>query len=123
MMGKQVKGAFSPMQYCGNHKLKKLRVQADISADPLWCDRCLTNLDVEDFTLSKGLKQDLQEWIYDYGKWIDWENDGIVPNGVLLEQQHNDRGAELTKKVKQALDGQYEVVFSPSTFAKIIIEG
>ena len=109
------------MQYCGSHKLKKLRVQADISADPLWCDRCLTNLDIDDFSLSKGLKQDLQEWIYDYGKWIDWENDGIVPNGVLLEQQHNDRGAELTKKVKQALEGQYEVVFFPSTFAKTLV--
>ncbi|MEK4424905.1 hypothetical protein [Solibacillus sp. FSL K6-1523] len=105
------------MQLCGCQKIKQVRVEADISADSLWCDRCLSNLNVEDFTLTDELKNELQAWIYDYGKWIDWENDGIMSNGVLLEQQHNERGALLTAKVKLELDRQYQVVFSPSTFA------
>lgn len=111
------------MQLCRCQQIKQLRVEADISADPLWCDRCLTNLHVEDFALSNELKQELQDWISDYGEWIDWKNDGIVKNGVLLEQQHNERGVELMKKVKQALDGQYKVVFSPSRFARMIVGG
>ena len=105
------------MKCCQSQKIKQVRVEADISADPIWCDRCLSNLNVDDFTLTDELKNELQAWIYDYGKWIDWENDGIMPNGVLLEQQHNERGALLAAKVKLALDGQYRVVFSPSTFA------
>lgn len=106
------------MQLCGCQKIKQLKVEADISADPLWCARCYSNLNLEDFKIPNGLKQELQRWIYDYGTWIDWENDGIVPGGVLLEEQHNVRGIALTEKVKQVLEGQYEIVFSPSTFAK-----
>ena len=43
-----------------------------------------------------------------------------MPNGVALEEQHNERGEELVKKVKQELERQCEVVFSPSTFARNI---
>lgn len=106
------------MQLCRCQQIKQLRVEADIGADPLWCNRCLSNLDIEEFPLTDELKKELAEWIHDYGTWINWETDGIVSNGVSLEQQHNERGAELTEKVKHALDGQYEVGFSPSTFAK-----
>lgn len=106
------------MQLCRRcEKNKQIRVEADISADPLWCGRCLSNLDMDNFTISIALKRELQAWVNDYGTWIDWGNDGIMPNGVLLEQQHNELGALLTAKVKLALDGQYQVVFSPSTFA------
>ena len=99
------------MQRCQCKELKQLKVEADIGADPLWCNDCHSNLEVEEFPLPEALKEELFVC-------VDWETDGIVPNGVILEQQHNERGAELAKKVKQVLEGQYEVVFSPSTFAK-----
>lgn len=97
--------------------IKTIKVEADFSADPLWCHKCYTNLDSDDFPLSEALKKELCEWVATYGTWIDWETDGIVTGGVAMEEAHNARGAELTEKVKRAL-AQYEVVFSPSTFAK-----
>ena len=106
------------MRLCRCQKIKQVKVEADISADPLWCGRCFANLDIDHFALPTELKQELQAWIDDYGKWIDWENDGIVQGGVLMDQQHNERGALLTVEVKIALRDQYDVVFSPSTFAK-----
>lgn len=106
------------MQLCGCKKLKQLKVEADIGADPLWCNTCFSNLDTDDFSLPDDLKKALFAWIADYGTWINWGTDGIVENGVLLEQQHNARGEKLFEKVKDALQGHYEVVFSPSTFAK-----
>lgn len=106
------------MSLCQCKELKHLKIEADIGADPLWCNNCHSNLEVDEFPLSKALKKELFEWIDAYGTWIDWEKDGIVPNGVALEEQHNERGEELTKKVKQELERQYEVVFSPSTFAR-----
>ncbi|WP_346014226.1 hypothetical protein [Sporosarcina sp. E16_8] len=53
-----------------------------------------------------------------YGEWIDWENDGIVPAGIELEEIHNKQGLELTEKVQKELEEKYKVTFSPSTFAK-----
>lgn len=99
-------------------RIKYLKVEADFSADPLWCNKCYGNLELDDFPLSKTLKTELLEWVAAYGTWIEWETDGIVAGGVIMEAQHNVRGAELTKQVKRELEGQYEVVFSPSTFAK-----
>lgn len=104
------------MQLCAWKELKKLKVEADFSAEPLWCAKCYTNLDIEDFSLSDSLLKASFEWIGDYGTWIDWETDGVVVGGVELEAAHNKRGVELTKIVKQQLP-QFDVVFSPSTYA------
>ena len=97
--------------------MKVIKVEADFSADPLWCHKCSTNLDSEDFPLSEALKKELFEWVDAYGTWIDWETDGIVAGGVDMETAHNARGAELTERVRKELP-QYEVHFSPSTYAK-----
>lgn len=104
------------MQACLCEKFKKLIVQADFSAEPLWCAECFTNFNSERFSLPESLLNALTEWIYDYGKWIDFETDKVVTNGVALEAAHNARGAELTEQVKQQLP-QYDIVFSPSTYA------
>lgn len=72
------------MQLCACKELKKLKVEADFSAEPLWCAKCYTNLDIEDFSLSDSL---------------------LKASGV-----------ELTEIVKQQLP-QFDVVFSPSTYA------
>ncbi|WP_369668735.1 hypothetical protein [Thalassobacillus devorans] len=61
---------------------------------------------------------ELIKWIGKYGVWIDWDKDGIVPNAVELEEEHNKEGLKLTEKVQKELEGKYKVSFSPSTFAK-----
>lgn len=104
------------MQACSCKQFKKLKVEADFSADPLWCAKCYMNLDIEDFSLSESLLKALFEWIGDYGTWIDWETDGVVAGGVALEAAHNERGVVLTELVKQQLS-QFDIVFSPSTYA------
>ena len=106
------------MVFCGCKQTKKLKVEADFSADALWCNKCSSNLDIESFYLSKELKIALRDWIYEYGKWIDWENGGIVQGGVLMEEKHNEQGLLLTDRVKKELVGQYTIIFSPATFAK-----
>ena len=105
------------MSLCLCKELKTLKVEADMGADPLWCNECYANLEVDEFPMSDALKDGLLEWGDAYGTWIDWETDGLVAGGVAMEQQHNERGAELAEKVKLAM-AQYEIVFSPSTFAK-----
>jgi len=77
-----------------------LKVEADIAADAVWCKRCYSNFDIEDVPISIKLKSELMEWIVKYGKWIDWKNDGILPNGVELEDRHNKEGLILTDKEK-----------------------
>lgn len=103
---------------CGCNKIYDLKVEADIGADALWCNKCYCNLNIEDFSISNDLKVRLSQWILQYGKWIDWENDGIFPNGVKLEKTHNEEGLKLTEKVQKELKGKYKVSFSPSTFAQ-----
>ena len=80
------------MKYCECEELKSVKVEADFSADPLWCQKCSTNLDNEDFPLSEALKKELIEWVAAYGTWIDWETDSIVAGGVAMEEVHNARG-------------------------------
>lgn len=98
--------------------LTTLKIEADISADPIWCAVCYGNLELDQFALPAKLEKALYEWGYDYGAWIDWENDGIFAGGIALEEKHNARGEQLTEQVTAILGGQYDIVFSPSTFAK-----
>lgn len=102
-------------------ELKVIKVEADFSADPLWCKKCFTNLDLEDFLLPAPLVKELYAWIADYGTWIDWEEDGTVAGAMALEAQHNERGERLTEQLKEAFTDQYEVVFSPSIFTKGVV--
>lgn len=95
-----------------------LKIEADIGADPIWCAVCHENLELADFVLPQALEAALYEWAGDYGTWIDWETDSIVAGGIALEAKHNAIGEQLTEQVKVAFAGQYDVVFSPSTFAK-----
>ncbi|SHG52713.1 hypothetical protein [Ornithinibacillus halophilus] len=99
---------------CGTNEL---RVEADIGADPIWCNSCLMNLNLEDIAISKSLKQEMMDWVQQYGGWIDWKNEGQwVPNGLELERLHNEHGERLTEKVKQELGPKYKVVFSKSAY-------
>lgn len=106
------------MDSCGCNKTYDLKVEADIGADALWCNKCYCNFNIGDFSISNDLKDELSQWILQYGKWIDWDNNGILPNGVDLEEIHNEEGLKLTEKVQKELAGKYKVSFSPSIFAK-----
>ncbi|ASF41534.1 hypothetical protein CEH05_16600 [Halobacillus halophilus] len=96
---------------CIQQETNELKVEGDVSADPIWCNRCNCNLDIEEIPIEFDLKLEIM-------KWIDWDKDGIVPNGVKLEEEHNKEGLKLTEKVQKELEGRYNVSFSPSTFAK-----
>ncbi|MBS2968135.1 hypothetical protein J9317_05115 [Metabacillus sp. KIGAM252] len=89
-------------------------MEADFSADPIWCSKCEENLDIDNFPLSEELKEELAEWIGDYGEWIDMEKDTLMPGGLELEGKHDERGLELFNKVKASLGEGFPIVFVPS---------
>ncbi|TWT09389.1 hypothetical protein FQV28_06470 [Planomicrobium sp. CPCC 101079] len=95
----------------------EIKIEADVAADPFWCTCCNLNLDLENFPISSSLLNSLEEWTMRYGEWIDWERDRLLPNALLLEQQHNIAGKLLTEKVKKELGEYYTFIFSPSTMA------
>ncbi|MCM3390029.1 hypothetical protein [Ureibacillus chungkukjangi] len=95
-----------------------LKVDADIGADAIWCNKCSCNFEILYVPISIELQSELTKWILKYGEWIDWENDKIVSNGVELEEAHNIQGLKLANRVKNELKERYKVTFSPSTFAR-----
>ncbi|MEK3798075.1 hypothetical protein MHI18_07305 [Peribacillus sp. FSL H8-0477] len=92
-----------------------LKIAGDVGADPIWCNRCGCNLDIEDIPISIELIRELKEWINMYGEWIDWDKDILLSNGIQLEEEHNEKGLNLTEKIKDELKGEYKIIFSPST--------
>lgn len=70
-----------------------LKIEADYSADPIWCNVCGYNLDIDDFSLSDDLIDELFNWIRDYKK---------IPMDL-----HNKLGKELTEKVKAEIGKDY----------------
>ncbi|MDF2053279.1 hypothetical protein Q8G31_29310 [Priestia megaterium] len=65
------------------------KLEADFSADPIWCNDCGKNLDLEEFPLSENLKGELEEWINDCGNWIDFDTDSLRGNGIEMETEYN----------------------------------
>ncbi|MBP3951723.1 hypothetical protein [Bacillus suaedae] len=104
--------------FCEQKETYHLKVEGDVGADPIWCQHCQCNLDIDEIPISLDLKSELIEWVEKYGTWIDWDNDKIVSNGVKLEEKHNEQGASLTIQLQKELQGQYKVTFSPSSLAR-----
>jgi hypothetical protein len=104
--------------FCEQKETYELKIEGDIGADPIWCNKCGCNLDLENIPISNELKRELMRWVTKYGKWIDWEKDKLLPNGVEFEEEHNKHGAKLTEKVKKELGEKYKIKFSPSTTAR-----
>ncbi|WP_310793587.1 hypothetical protein [Salipaludibacillus neizhouensis] len=77
---------------CENGETHDIRIEGDVGADPIWCNRCSCNLDLEDFPVSEELAKELSYWALKYGDWIDWETDKLLPNGVELEAEFNQIG-------------------------------
>lgn len=103
------------MGLCNCKELVTIRVEGEMGADPLWCDVCQYNFDIDDIELTEELKSELFIWVNDYASWVDWEFETLIEGQEHLEIEHNEAGKALTEKVKEQLNGQYKVVFSPST--------
>jgi hypothetical protein len=96
-----------------------LKVEGDVGADPIWCNQCGCNLDLEDTPITKSLKSELLGWATQYGLWIDWDQDTLVSNGIEMERKHNEQGAILTEKLLKELAANYKIMFIPSRVASI----
>lgn len=100
--------------FCKNGETFELKLEGDVGAEPLWCNQCDCNLDLDEVPISQFLKEELMEWVMNYGDWINWEKDSLVPNAKAMEEVHNQSGSELLEKLKKELGGKYSVTFSPS---------
>jgi hypothetical protein len=100
--------------FCNCKITNSFKFEADFSADPIWCNVCGWNLDIEDFPLSDKLQEELIEWVKEYGKWIDLETDTLIENGLNLVENHNEKGLQLFQEVKKQLGEKYPIVFVPS---------
>ncbi|MEK5520885.1 hypothetical protein MHI39_01225 [Heyndrickxia sp. FSL K6-6286] len=103
---------------CDSEETNDLKIEGDVGADPIWCNRCGGNLDLEDVPISDRLAEELLSWATKYGEWIDWDSDKLLPNGIELEDKFNQMGFVLTEKVKQEIGGKYKIKFISSTSAK-----
>ncbi|GAE37420.1 hypothetical protein [Halalkalibacter akibai] len=104
--------------FCEQEDTLDLKIEGDVGAEPIWCSKCGCNFDLEDISFSNELKDELGSWANEYGNWIDWDKDKIVPAGIEMEEEHNKKGIILTDKVKKELGGKYRITFSSSTMAR-----
>ncbi|OGO78693.1 MAG: hypothetical protein A2Y23_03585 [Clostridiales bacterium GWB2_37_7] len=102
---------------CGNNS--KLKLEAEFAVDPIWCEDCGSAIDLYTFPLTSSLKEDLLKWGNDYGKWIDFETDSLVINGIELEEEFNKNGNKLAERIKGELGEKFTVTYSPSTSASM----
>ncbi|BAU29819.1 hypothetical protein DFP93_11297 [Aneurinibacillus soli] len=100
--------------FCEGGETNDLKIEGDIGADPVWCNKCGCNLNIEDIPISSELANELLSWAMKYGEWIDWDIDKWVPNGIELENSFNQMGIILCEKVRQELGDKYKVIYLPS---------
>ena len=53
---------------CIQQETNELKVEGDMSADPIWCNRCNCNLDIEEIPIEFDLKLEIMKWIGKYGE-------------------------------------------------------
>lgn len=105
--------------FCEEEKTFNLKVGGDVGAEAIWCDECYCNLEICDMPISKNLKVQLIMWDQQYGEWMDWNKDSLLPNGLQLENEHNRIGELLTVAVRHEFGEKYKVRFSPSPSARM----
>jgi hypothetical protein len=103
---------------CNSGETYDLKIEGDVGADPIWCNRCNYNIDLEDVPISEELAEELTSWSIKYGQWINWDEDKLLPNGFELEVAFNQLGDALAKKVKQEIGDTYQIKFTPTSSAQ-----
>lgn len=84
---------------CNCEFTKNFKLEADFSADPIWCNVCGCNFDIDEFPLTEDLKDELYKWTEQYKK--------------TSVKEHNAIGQKLTEKVQKELGSEYKIVFIP----------
>ncbi|MET3728078.1 hypothetical protein ABID52_001659 [Fictibacillus halophilus] len=105
--------------FCDKPKIFELKLEADVGADPIWCNQCECNLDIDELPISEELRESVMNWAMQYGKWIDWDNDELCENGLVLEAEHNQLGQTLSENLQIELGETTTVRFSPSNSANM----
>ncbi|AJD89587.1 hypothetical protein JMA_02700 [Jeotgalibacillus malaysiensis] len=103
---------------CEDGKIRALKLEGDVGADPVWCHQCGCNLDIEEVPISNELKQTLILWAGKYGEWIDWDKDCLIDNGIELEERFNQAGYTLLQQLKQEIGEVYSITYSASSSAR-----
>lgn len=103
---------------CEEQEIFDLKLEGDFGADPIWCNSCGCNIDLEEMLLSDELKNELLNWVIDFGKWIDIVHEKWLPNGSNLENAHNTRGLCLVEKIQDELGKAYTITFISSNMSK-----
>jgi transcription elongation factor Elf1 len=106
------------MECCCTNETYTLKIKADVDIDPLWCGVCGCNIDIEEAPLSDELKEELMIRTAQYGNWIDWEADHLRSNGIEREEQHNEQGRVLARKIRKELVETYTVTFYPAAMGR-----
>ncbi|WP_235991659.1 hypothetical protein [Metabacillus schmidteae] len=96
-----------------------MKIEGDVGADPIWCNKCGCNIDMEDLPVSVELADELSEWALKYGEWIDWDKDRLRNKGIEIEEEFNKLGVVLAERVKQEIGNNYKIKFFPSTSARL----
>ncbi|NMH68234.1 hypothetical protein HF072_05515 [Bacillus sp. RO3] len=104
--------------FCKPNESFAMNVEGDVGADPFWCAECGCNFDIEEMPISQELKLEWGQWASEYGKWIDWSLDQLIPNGIAMEEEHNKQGQQVTDRTKGELGGKYRITFSASTMGR-----
>lgn len=100
---------------CLNQKTNQIKIEADIGADPVWCNTCGCNLELEDFPISNELSEQLSKWCEHYAQWLEFEKEQLIEGGIELELVHNHLGERLAERLEKELDDSYDVLYVKST--------
>jgi len=103
---------------CKCKEIKKITLEADFGADPIWCGVCKYNLDFDDLDISEELRQEIYVWENSFGTWLDLDTDELEDGGEVEEEAFNARGLELLEKIKAELGNTYEWSYRPSDMYK-----
>jgi len=82
---------------CNCEFTNSFKLEADFGADPIWCNICSWNLDIDEFLFTDNLKDELYQWTKQYKK--------------IPINKHNAIGQNLTGKVKEELSSDYRIIF------------
>jgi hypothetical protein len=74
---------------------------------------CKVHLDVDELLISGELKQQLEDWTRDFGKWIDWDSDLLISDAEKTEEVFNQKGDVLVAGLQEALP-PFTITYQPS---------